>query len=64
MKKYYVQPASVAVELTPATMLAGSGGNPPSPSMSGSTSSGSGASLIWGGSTSDEGNKGINWNPD
>lgn len=64
MKKYYVQPASVAVELTPATMLAESGGNPPTPSMSGSTSSGSGSGLIWGGSTNAEGNKGINWNPD
>lgn len=60
MRKQYIQPASTAVQFTPATLLAESGGTP-SPNMTGTTS---GSSLIWGGSTSDENNKGINWNPD
>ena len=63
MRKQYIQPASTAVQFTPATLLAESGGTP-SPKMTGTTSGGSGSSLIWGGSTSDKENKDINWNPD
>ena len=53
MRKQYIQPASTAVQFTPATLLAESGGTP-SPNMTGTTSGGSGSSLIWGGSTSDK----------
>ena len=63
MRKQYIQPASTAVQFTPATLLAESGGTH-SPYLTGTAAGGSGSSLIWGGSTSDKENKDINWNPD